>query len=564
VTKKFAQRVYLISNIKSKLFWNTNSGGRREVESIKRKLNLKILSLNIFLIILNLYDTASAQMTDTAWVSRYNTSGSYQSAGNSIVADKFGNLYITGNTNVSINNFDMITIKYNSSGNQLWERHHSIGLGNDYGRIIAADSNQDVIVCGWGDGLSATTLIKYNSAGDSLWTEIYQRSSTHNYVVDMKLDSIGNIYLLLNTAQSGYDEATILKYLPNGSLQYERHYSFGAGYTNEPYNLILDDDCFYVSMRSSNGTIGFTNLLKYDIISFDTIRSSRIYDGWVHDMTKDNSHNIIITGEANSSLGYYTAKFNSQGDTLWSRTYPRTPFNTWASFVLTDSEDNVFVSGQSSLDSIITIKYNPDGIKIWDAFLAGPGYAINRPSTMIIDNENNCYVAGIISNSLSYTQYFTSKYNPAGDQLWTMTYNPSENHHDVLNGMAKDNYDNIYVTGISWGINHFDCTTIKYSKTVGIESENEETKLEYELYQNFPNPFNPKTVINYQLLFSSEVKLKIYNILGNEIEVLINEKQNSGSYSITFDGSDRPSGVYLYRLEIDGNVMDTKRMVLLK
>lgn len=86
----------------------------------------------------------------------------------------------------------------------------------------------------------------------------------------------------------------------------------------------------------------------------------------------------------------------------------------------------------------------------------------------------------------------------------------------------------------------------------------------FSIYQNYPNPFNPNTIINYELPFSSEVKIKIYNVLGNEIETLVNEKQNSGSYSVTFDGSDYPGGVYLYKLEIDGNVIDAKRMVLLK
>ncbi len=64
--------------------------------------------------------------------------------------------------------------------------------------------------------------------------------------------------------------------------------------------------------------------------------------------------------------------------------------------------------------------------------------------------------------------------------------------------------------------------------------------------------------------------MKVYDVLGNEVVTLVNEKQNAGSYSIEFDarlhgqGSNYPSGVYLYRLLIDGNIIDTKRMILLK
>jgi len=58
--------------------------------------------------------------------------------------------------------------------------------------------------------------------------------------------------------------------------------------------------------------------------------------------------------------------------------------------------------------------------------------------------------------------------------------------------------------------------------------------------------------------------LKVYDVLGNEVAVLVNEKQNAGAYSVEFDGSGFSSGVYLYRLEVNGNHIDTKRMILLK
>ena len=86
----------------------------------------------------------------------------------------------------------------------------------------------------------------------------------------------------------------------------------------------------------------------------------------------------------------------------------------------------------------------------------------------------------------------------------------------------------------------------------------------YSLSQNYPNPFNPETIINYELGIRNFVSLKVYNALGLEVETLVYENKPAGSYQIEFDGSNYPSGVYLYRLEIDGNIIDTKRMVLLK
>jgi len=91
----------------------------------------------------------------------------------------------------------------------------------------------------------------------------------------------------------------------------------------------------------------------------------------------------------------------------------------------------------------------------------------------------------------------------------------------------------------------------------------------YELYQNYPNPFNPSTVINYALPFSSNVKIVIYNILGERIRELLNGQENAGYYSINFNTTGLSSGVYIYRIEaksVDGKseYRDTKKMLLLK
>ncbi|MBI5020393.1 MAG: T9SS type A sorting domain-containing protein [Ignavibacteriales bacterium] len=71
----------------------------------------------------------------------------------------------------------------------------------------------------------------------------------------------------------------------------------------------------------------------------------------------------------------------------------------------------------------------------------------------------------------------------------------------------------------------------------------------YELYQNYPNPFNPTTSIKYQLPFSSQVKLKIYNVLGEKVALLTDEIQQAGFKSATWNATDAASGVYFYKLE---------------
>jgi endonuclease/exonuclease/phosphatase family metal-dependent hydrolase len=86
----------------------------------------------------------------------------------------------------------------------------------------------------------------------------------------------------------------------------------------------------------------------------------------------------------------------------------------------------------------------------------------------------------------------------------------------------------------------------------------------FELYQNYPNPFNPITKISWQLARSSFVSLKVYDILGNEVTTLINEYEESGLHSSSFNfESTLPSGIYFYQL-IANNFLDTKKMILLR
>jgi len=95
---------------------------------------------------------------------------------------------------------------------------------------------------------------------------------------------------------------------------------------------------------------------------------------------------------------------------------------------------------------------------------------------------------------------------------------------------------------------------------------NEENTLinNYKLEQNYPNPFNPVTSIKYQVSKYSNIKLVVYDILGKEIETLVNRKQSPGTYEVNFDAINLNSGVYFYVLEADNKKIDTKKAIFIK
>ncbi len=102
-----------------------------------------------------------------------------------------------------------------------------------------------------------------------------------------------------------------------------------------------------------------------------------------------------------------------------------------------------------------------------------------------------------------------------------------------------------------------------------VNGNSNKTPTEFVLEQNFPNPFNPNTIINYELRITSYVLLKIFTASGKEILTVVNQKQKSGRYEIELNGSNLPSGVYFYRFEVTDEknkqlFVQTKKMILLK
>ncbi|MBS1517837.1 MAG: T9SS type A sorting domain-containing protein [Bacteroidetes bacterium] len=158
----------------------------------------------------------------------------------------------------------------------------------------------------------------------------------------------------------------------------------------------------------------------------------------------------------------------------------------------------------------------------------------------------------------------------AGNDLGVyVTTNGGVNWHEYRSGMPYTLvfdltivYPNRKLRAATYGNGIFERKLMELP--VGVSNISQSVISGFKLHQNYPNPFNPKTIINYELQFSGLANLVVYNVLGNEVAELVNEKQSAGRYSVEFDGSNFASGVYFYSLYSDGNIVDTKRMMLLK
>ena len=102
------------------------------------------------------------------------------------------------------------------------------------------------------------------------------------------------------------------------------------------------------------------------------------------------------------------------------------------------------------------------------------------------------------------------------------------------------------------------------TSTTGLDNQKGEGQpAEFRLDQNYPNPFNPSTRITYSLSQKSPVTLKVFNAIGEEVATLVRGVQESGRYSVVFEGTGLPTGMYLYRLVAGGQIA-TKRLILVR
>jgi photosystem II stability/assembly factor-like uncharacterized protein len=147
---------------------------------------------------------------------------------------------------------------------------------------------------------------------------------------------------------------------------------------------------------------------------------------------------------------------------------------------------------------------------------------------------------------------------------WGYTWQMQESGvSDILWGIHFINDNEGWVVGqisSQWGVM---LHTTNGGVTFVEEKQIDEIPTTYSLSNNFPNPFNPSTKIQYSIPHSAKVQIKIFDMLGNEIETLINEEKSVGTYELSWNAIDQPSGVYFYQIKA-GKFIQTKKMILIK
>jgi Beta-propeller repeat len=196
------------------------------------------------------------------------------------------------------------------------------------------------------------------------------------------------------------------------------------------------------------------------------------YDAGVA-IVSDGSGNVYVTGESDSvesGADYLTIKYNSSGGEEWVALYDG-GFGDAATAIAIDSSGNVYVTGQSwsaktSEYDYATVKYSADGQQRWVARYDGPANDYDYPTGIAVDNSGNVYVTGISTGLQGDWDCTTVKYNSNGQQEWVVRYDGPAHLDDWGTAIALDKLDNVYVTGGSIVSGIFsEYLTIKYNSS---------------------------------------------------------------------------------------------------
>ena len=425
-----------------------------------------------------------AQEVDTAWVRRYNGPVNGDDRACALVVDGSDNIYVTGYSTGNGTGTDYATVKYNSSGNQLWERRHNLlGNGNDYAYATTLDGYGNICVTGVGyNGANHDyNTIKYDPSGNLLWLRGFDAGWT-DHARDIAADVSGYVYVTGYSAPSPPEDLdyVTIKYDPTGSVAWSRAFNGPANGDDSASAITIDasGNVFVTGQcKISNAPVTQRGVgtVKYDaggnfIYAWYIPPPPNTVNNYAFDIVVDTAGYVYVTGRGYGAAGFdcYTAKYDITGNYVWIKTY-NGPGNSddETKALAVDASGNVYVTGYSfgsgTWEDYVTIKYRSNGDTAWVRRYNGPESNHDCATAMTIDYLGNVYVTGQSYSSVTGWDYATIKYDSSGNQLWVQKYNGPRGINDVALGITVNNSGNVYVTGYSEGEGtDYDYGTIKY------------------------------------------------------------------------------------------------------
>jgi hypothetical protein len=528
-----------------------------------------------------------------------------------------GGFIISGWTNsYGMENTDVWLISTDAQGNETWssavtvndtadEAIYDMNKTDDGGFILTGIT--EIIYCSGGHGArfacgGKVLLVRTNELGDTLWTRSYEggnvgwsegnsveetvdggyvivgRADTEENGTDLWIsvtDKKGNPRWSRIFGKNGYDEGHSVQQTDDGGF-------IITGITQSP-----QDDSQRVWLLRTNELGDTLWTCKYLVGDWSegkcvlpTDDGGFIIAGTVESWNDNAGARLVVppaleeylkirSVEKNIVLRKDMFKMHNESEIL--NQYPE--INTQQVISSETYRDIEHYRSVISQEKIIEgkdawlIRTNELGDILWTQIIGGPGW--DDIHSLSPTSDGGYVLAGEKYMEKTDSQdIWLIRVNEMGDTLWTTTLGDSSNEvaYDI-----KQTQDNGYIVTAMKHNRELDVDQtwlLRYGEEAsGIENPIERNPTQFVLDQNFPNPFNSRTIINYKLRMTNKVNLSIYNLLGQQIITLVSEIQNAGSHQVEWNGIDQAgqtvsSGIYLYKLETENDVQMRKMMMI--
>ncbi len=563
-----------------------------------------LIRYNVFaLYIIYFYFPTFAHADDWQWAKSAGKLSYDQ--GRAVIFDQNSNTYLLGNyqgpsitfgDTILANNgdYDIFFVKYNNAGNVIWAKRAGKS-GTDFATNVATDKKGFIYITGQFDSpkiifgfdtlvnnsntYTDIYLVKYDTSGNIRWarreggtkneycTSIFVNTRCEMFATgsfSSSTFSIGDSTFINHTNDGLKTDAHLIKYDTSGNVSWARS---SGGENDDTGNDIISDSAgnvYYCGAFKSNSiTFGSNTLTTHGNVDMFLVKYTASGDVvWAQNAGGNNNDNAVALA------------FDPQGNIVVVGSFSSSYFIIGDTTIITNGGYDIFCA-----------KFDTIGTLLWAQRFGGT--ARDDGSNLSIDKQGNIYCTGyFFSSTITFGAYtltntggadnFITKLNSDGNPLY------AEKIGGILDdnsyGIAIDDIGKVTITGmfnspmIQFGNFSFtnadtlngtsDVFVAVHSPIVGVP-EIGKKKSQFSLEQNYPNPFNPQTAIGFSLLAVGKVSLKIYDVLGREVAVLLhNEQMDAGEHAIPFDGNKLSSGVYFYRLTIGNTFTQTKRMIL--
>jgi len=449
-------------------------------------------------------------------------------------------------------------------GGLEWEVGYAVQQTTDSGYIISGLTNT------WGAGGNDVYLVKTDKNGDTLWSKTYGWAGNESAKSVFQTSDGG--YLLAGKASppsSGDGDFMLIKINSVGDTVWTRRV---GGIDNEDCNAVIQTTDGYTISVGSTRSYGPGSSSVYLVETSPA--ADTIWEDWFGSTANDeayavqetNNGYIISAKTASFGAGSYDAWFiriDWDYNIIWDKTIGGVQSDH--GFSVQQTSDWGFIGAGSTESfgpgdySFFLMKLTANGDSSWARTYGG----VNRDECFsVAQTSDDGYIMAGSTKSFGSGNYdwLIIRTNSNGDSLWSIVFGGTADDecHSI-----QPTYDGGYIVAgstRSYGAGNSDFWLIKLAPDpTNINELNE--KPDFELFQNYPNPVNQTTRIRFILHKPAYTELKLYDMLGNEIESLVDMRLSSGNPEVTLNTKDFPVGVYYYTL-FAGNSFQSKKMII--